>query len=89
MLTREAIERCKAVAKQFGANRLVLFGSAAESHTARDIDLACDGVTGWDFFRFGAALEEALSMPVDLVPLRDDRFSKYVTSRGQVIYESQ
>jgi predicted nucleotidyltransferase len=89
VLDSVVIERCRTIAKQFGVNRLVLFGSALESPTPRDIDLACEGVQGWDLFRLGAALEEALSRPVDLVPLRDDRFSRYVASRGQVIYESQ
>jgi predicted nucleotidyltransferase len=89
MLDRDAIDRCTALAKQFGANRLLLFGSAVESPNPRDIDLACEGVQGWDLFRLGAALEEALSLPVDLVPLRDDPFSRYVASRGRIIYESQ
>jgi len=86
---QDTIERCVTLAREFGANRLILFGSALESpDTARDVDLACEGVEGWDIFRLGARLEEELGMPVDLVALSpDDRFSRYIAKRGRVIYE--
>ncbi|NIL98989.1 MAG: DNA polymerase III subunit beta [Planctomycetales bacterium] len=85
------IERCATIAREFGATRLILFGSAAESpETARDLDLACEGITGWDLFRLGARLEQELTAPVDLIPLRpDDRFSRYVESKGRVIYDAR
>jgi predicted nucleotidyltransferase len=54
-------ERIKELAKDYGATRLILFGSAVENpDTARDIDLACDGVEGWKLFEFAARLEEEL-----------------------------
>jgi predicted nucleotidyltransferase len=83
------VERCVATAREFGVRRLILFGSALESpETARDVDLACEGVEGWDVFRLGARLEEELGVNVDLVPLSpDDRFSQHVARRGRVIYE--
>lgn len=83
------IERCVATAQEFGVRRLILFGSALDSpETARDVDLGCEGVEGWDVFRLGARLEEELGVNVDLVPLSpDDRFSRYVARRGRVIYE--
>lgn len=88
---QEKVERCIALAREFGAKRLILFGSALkEPDTARDVDLACEGIEGWDIFRLGARLEEELGMPVDLVSLSpDDRFSRYVAKRGRVIYERQ
>jgi len=83
------IDTAIATARQFGARRLILFGSAVESpQTARDLDLACEGVEGWDIFRLGARLEEALGIPVDLVALDpEDPFSQHIASRGRVIYE--
>ncbi len=58
------------VARDFGATRLLLFGSGLEDPVAtRDLDLACAGVPGWKFFEFASALEAALRMPFDLVPL--------------------
>lgn len=67
---QEHIEKAIALAKVFGATRLILFGSAlARPDQARDLDLACDGVPGWRLYEFGAELEEALDLPLDLVPL--------------------
>lgn len=85
----DLVERCAAAARDFGARRLILFGSALESpDTARDVDLACEGVEGWDVLRLGARLEEELGVNVDLVPMSpDDRFSQHVARRGRVIYE--
>ena len=85
------IDRCTAIAREFGAKRLILFGSAVDSpDTARDLDVACEGVAGWDLFRLGARLEEELTAPVDVIPLgRGDRFSRYVESKGRVIYDAR
>jgi uncharacterized protein len=90
-VAREQIERCVDVARQFGVQRLILFGSAAESpDTARDIDLACEGVEGWRFFELGARLEEETRADVDLIPLdADDEFSQYILDTGRVLYEHQ
>ncbi len=84
------IDDCVVLARQFGATKLILFGSAIDSpSSARDIDFACQGVEGWDLFRLAAQLEELLGKRVDLVPIRaNDRFSNYVAHRGRVIYES-
>jgi predicted nucleotidyltransferase len=75
------------LAKEFGATRLILFGSAADNlSSARDIDLACDGVTGWAFYELGALLEEALQKPLDLVPLTpSNRFTQFIEQGGKVL----
>ena len=83
-------DRCVEIARAFGVRRLILFGSALEStETATDLDVACEGLDGWDLFRFGAKLEEELGTSVDVIPLRsDDRFSQYVAQKGRVLYEA-
>jgi uncharacterized protein len=83
-------DRCIEIARAFGVTKLILFGSALESpETAADVDVACEGLDGWDLFRFGAKLEEALGTSVDVIPLRpDDRFSQYIAQRGRVLYEA-
>lgn len=84
-------ERCVEIARAFGVRKLILFGSALESpETAADVDVACEGLNGWELYRFGAKLEEELGARVDVVPLRsDDRFSQYVAARGRVLYEAE
>ena len=81
------IERAMALAKAYGATRLILFGSALEAPAqAQDLDLACDGVPGWKLFELGARLEEELEIPLDIVPLSPaTRFSRLIEARGKVL----
>jgi predicted nucleotidyltransferase len=89
-MDQTAINRCADIARAFGVKKLVLFGSAAESlDTAADVDFACEGIDGWDLYRFGAKLEEELGKSVDIVALRPgDRFSQYVVTRGRTLYDA-
>jgi predicted nucleotidyltransferase len=75
------------VARQFGAKRLLLFGSALENPaTARDLDLACAGVPGWKFFELSSALEDTLCVPLDLVPLDPPTpFTRLIEKRACVL----
>ena len=53
-IQKEQLDRAIALAKAYGVTRLILFGSAAIApEQARDLDLACDGVTGWKFYEYG------------------------------------
>jgi predicted nucleotidyltransferase len=89
-MNQTTINRCADIARTFGVTKLILFGSALKSpETAADVDFACEGLVGWDLFRFGAKLEEALGKSVDVIPVRpDDRFSQYVAQRGRIVYEA-
>jgi predicted nucleotidyltransferase len=82
-----ALSRAIGVAREFGATRLLLFGSALENPAeARDLDLACAGVPGWRFFELSAALEELLSVPLDIVPLDPPTpFTRQLEKRARVL----
>ncbi len=84
-ITEAMLGNAVETAKTFGANELILFGSGLDaSQDARDIDLACRGVDGWKLYGLGAALEETLRMPVDLVPLdKPSRFGRWIEVRGR------
>ena len=84
---QEQIERAIALAKDFGVTRLILFGSAATKPSqAKDLDLACEGVTGWKLYELGARLEEELQVSLDLIPLNPPtRFTRLVERRGKVL----
>jgi len=75
------------VARQFGAKRLLLFGSGLENPTAaHDLDLACAGVPGWKLFELASALEETLGVPLDLVPLDPPTpFTRLIEKRARVL----
>ena len=81
------LDRAIALAKGYGVTRLILFGSALTSpEKARDLDLACDGVTGWKLYELGAQLEEELQVPLDLVPLTPStRFTRLIERQGKVL----
>jgi predicted nucleotidyltransferase len=73
------------LAQSYGATRLFLFGSALENpDTARDLDLACDGVSGWKLYELAARLEEQLNVSIDLAPLSPpNRFTRLIELRGR------
>ncbi len=86
-ISQEHFERIMALAKAYGATRLILFGSSVENpDEARDIDLACDGVSGWKLYEFAARLEEELHTPMDIVPLSPPtRFTRLIEKRGRIL----
>ena len=69
------------------ATRLILFGSAATNpSSARDVDLACDGIQGWKLFEFAATLENELDIPFDVMPLSPPSdFTKRIEKSGKVL----
>jgi uncharacterized protein len=88
-VTQDQIDRSVEIARKYGATRVLLFGSAAEDpETARDLDIAVGGVDGWEFFRMAAELEEAVRIPLDVIPLEpENAFVHHISQRGRVIYE--
>ena len=89
-LGQAQIEKIIELAKAYGAKRLILFGSSLyESTEARDIDLACDGVSGWKLYELGSRLEEEMRTQFDIVPLSPPtRFTRLIELKGKVLYEA-
>ncbi len=87
VINQVQIERIANVAKDYGAKRLILFGSATEmGMEARDIDLACDGVLGWRLYELAGRLEEELGISLDIISLTPPtRFTKYIEAKGKVL----
>lgn len=57
---------------------------------ARDIDLLCSGVSGWQFLLMGADMERETGIVVDTVCADDaSRFVEYNLQRGRVLYETR
>ncbi len=76
------------ICRRYGAKRALLFGSSLNaSREARDIDLAVEGVSPRDFFRFYGELIFALSKPVDVVDLSgQSKFLDLVRRDGVLLY---
>lgn len=86
-VTQAHINRIIALAKAYGATRLILFGSAADNpEEARDIDIACDGIPGWKIFELAARLEDELGTLLDIVPLNPpNSFTRHIERKGKVL----
>lgn len=80
----EHLAKAVSIAREFGATRLLVFGSAArDPNHARDLDLACDGVLGWQLYAMGARLEEELGIQLDLVALTPkSRLTQLIEQEG-------
>ena len=87
ILDQARINRMVELAKNFGATRLILFGSQNEmQQEARDVDLACDGIPGWKLFELAARIEEELEIPLDIIPLTPPtRFTRSIEKKGQIL----
>ncbi len=71
-ITPEHIQQAVDVARSYGATRVILFGSAVTSpETARDLDVAVEGVNGWSFYGLVGEMMMQMPIPVDVVALED------------------
>ena len=84
--TQKAIIDC---ARAFDVETIWLFGSAlGDEETARDIDLAVEGIESSKFFKFYGELFFCLTKPVDLVDLSlNQPINHLIRADGVKIYE--
>lgn len=77
-------------AKDFGAKKVILFGSALnDPEHAHDLDIACD-IEGWNIFLFAGLIEEELKMLIDVIPLTPSNpFVEHISKRGRVLYDER
>jgi predicted nucleotidyltransferase len=89
-ITQNHYDRIIELAKQYGAKKLILFGSALEDpDIANDLDLATD-IPGWKILRFATQIEDEFRILVDIVPLDNpNRFTKAIERKGKILYESK
>jgi predicted nucleotidyltransferase len=75
---------------QFGARRIILFGSLAKGRfrEGSDIDVAVEGIPVADFFQALAAVNSQTRAWVDLKPWEDleDHFRERILTTGIIIY---
>jgi len=78
------------ISKEFGAKRVLLFGSCLEDiESARDIDIAVGGIKPREFFKYYGRVSMAVEDEVDIIDLDEVREHLYkrVLSKGRAIYE--
>ncbi|MGE0882517.1 MAG: nucleotidyltransferase family protein [Blastocatellales bacterium] len=85
---RQLIESAAQSLKAAGAREVYLFGSAASGQMREDsdIDLAVSGLPPELFYRAGAAAEDALGRPLDLIDLDEvTPFTKYLKEESELL----
>lgn len=89
VIPQERLRRAVDALVQFGAKRVLLFGSYLETpEEARDIDLAVDGIPLNRLIKADVAVHDILQVPTDLVSREENpRFFEIVERRGKVIFE--
>ena len=90
----EIKEIVAALAAQYGADRIYLFGSYARGYADKnsDFDLRIDkgAIRGLQLGGLAADLEDALGIPVDLIPTGslDGRFLNSISDDEVLLYEA-
>ena len=88
----EIKEIVAALAAQYGADRIYLFGSYARGDKDSDIDLRIDkgAIRGLQLGGLAADLEDALGIPVDLIPTGslDSKFLNSISDDEVLLYEA-
>lgn len=76
------------ISKKYHAKRVLLFGSSLDdARQSRDIDIAVEGVSPKDFFKYYGDLMLKLSKPVDVVDLTEtSKFIQLIQKEGRLLY---
>lgn len=88
----EAVRLAHLLAAEFGATRVILFGSLAHGDPTReefDIDLAVEGIAPERIHQAGGSVRMAASREVDLVDLAavSDRMRLLIMEQGVTLYD--
>ncbi len=88
-ISESVLKKIPELLREYGAKRILLFGSMVDTpETARDIDVAVEGIPLNRPLRAGVELEEELGVPVDLVSMENQpRFAQIIQQYGRVLYE--
>lgn len=88
MITEKDKKTIEEVSKKYSAKRVLLFGSSIDAdRESRDIDIAVEGISPKDFFRYYGDLLFALSKPVDVIDLSgNSKFINLVKQDGVLLY---
>ena len=88
MISESDKRKIREISEKYHAKRVLLFGSsldvAGESH---DIDIAVEGISPEDFFKYYGDLMLKLSKPVDVIDLSESsKFTELVQQEGVTLY---
>lgn len=78
----------KEISKKYGVKRVLLFGSSLDKkRESNDIDIAIEGISHKDFFKYYGDLLLQLSKPVDVIDLiGSSKFINLIKKEGELLY---
>jgi len=79
----------KEISKKYGVKRVLLFGSSLDKkRKSNDIDIAVEGISHKDFFKYYGDLLLQLSKPVDVIDLGgSSKFINLIKKEGELLLE--
>jgi len=88
MISEKDKQTIQEVSKKYRVKRVLLFGSSIEpTKESYDIDIAVEGISPEDFFKYYGDLMLKLSKPVDVIDLSgSSKFVKLILQEGISIY---
>jgi uncharacterized protein len=88
MISESDKRKIREVSKKYHAKRVLLFGSSLDvTRESQDIDIAVEGISPEDFFRYYGELMLKLSKPIDVIDLSgSSKFTKLIQQEGVVLY---
>jgi len=88
MITEAEKKIIRNIAEKYHVKRVLLFGSSlCPAKESKDIDIAIEGISPENFFKFYGDLLFALPKPVDVIDLsKDSKFVQIILQEGVVLY---
>ena len=88
MISESDKRKIREVSKKYHAKRVLLFGSSLDiTRESQDIDIAVEGISPKDFFRYYGDLMLRLSKPIDVIDLsRRSKFTRLIQQEGVMLY---
>jgi predicted nucleotidyltransferase len=88
MISESDKRKIRKVSKKYHAKRVLLFGSSLDvTRESQDIDIAVEGISPEDFFKYYGELMLKLSKPIDVIDLSgNSKFTKLIQQEGVILY---
>ena len=88
MISESDKQKIGEVSKKYHAKRVLLFGSSLDTtRESQDIDIAVEGISPKDFFKYYGELMLILSKPIDVIDLSgSSKFTRLIQQEGVMLY---
>ena len=88
MIAESDKRKIREISEKYHAKRVLLFGSCLDvTRESRDIDIAVEGISPEDFFKYYGDLMLKLSKPIDVIDLSErSKFTKLIRQEGVLLY---